>query len=194
MQCPCRPRRAPHDRSRRTALARACEHGHLEVAQALVAAGADPEATDCLGLSPVALAARSGHRVVVEYLRTLGASLGSGRLSVLSMAAARGQDLDWLLHLVWDQASLDHALAQSCRRRCLQSVRRLLAQGARANADLGEHDGPLACAVLGLDEDYSEPVELIELLLEHGADPEQQCQEGPLPELAFRYGFRTLAK
>jgi ankyrin repeat protein len=68
--------------SGRTALVAACGHGGeeqvLEMVNTLLAAGADPNAADALGVRPVAAAVEAGHTLVARQLRS--ASQGTTRL------------------------------------------------------------------------------------------------------------------
>jgi len=56
------------DDNMRTAIHCASENGHLEVVRALVIAGADREAQDELGRTPIMSAAWFGHVAVIRYL------------------------------------------------------------------------------------------------------------------------------
>lgn len=56
------------DDAGRSALSLACERGYLEVTQLLVQFGADPDAVDARGWSPLMHAAAAGRTAVVEWL------------------------------------------------------------------------------------------------------------------------------
>jgi len=56
-----------HDEHSRTALHAACESGHVEIARALIIAGADREARDDLGRTPIMVGAWCGHLQVWQF-------------------------------------------------------------------------------------------------------------------------------
>ncbi|XP_048341977.1 ankyrin repeat domain-containing protein 63 [Sphaerodactylus townsendi] len=56
------------DDAGRSALSLACERGHLDATQLLVQFGADPDAVDARGWSPLMYAASAGRTAVVEWL------------------------------------------------------------------------------------------------------------------------------
>lgn len=56
------------DDAGRSALSLACERGHLDATQLLVQYGADPDAVDARGWSPLMYAASAGRTAVVEWL------------------------------------------------------------------------------------------------------------------------------
>lgn len=58
-----------------TALMCACESGRVGAARLLLAAGADPNAADCDGWTPLAFAARGGHLATVKELLDAGAKV-----------------------------------------------------------------------------------------------------------------------
>ncbi|XP_053139092.1 ankyrin repeat domain-containing protein 63 [Hemicordylus capensis] len=64
------------DDAGRSALSLACERGHLEVTQLLVQYGADPDAVDARGWSPLMYAASAGRTAVVEWLLRVFRRLG----------------------------------------------------------------------------------------------------------------------
>lgn len=61
-------------------LLAACFQGKLDVAKRLVDKGADINALDSYGDSPLMEAAWEGHLKVVKYLVSRGAKLGKGKL------------------------------------------------------------------------------------------------------------------
>ncbi|KAJ7344861.1 hypothetical protein JRQ81_000811 [Phrynocephalus forsythii] len=86
------------DDAGRSALSLACERGHLEATQLLVQFGADPDAADARGWSPLMYAAWEGRAAVVEWLLRAFRRLGQLRLeradragrTALQLAASRG--------------------------------------------------------------------------------------------------------
>lgn len=54
----------------RTALHAACSKGHLMLVHLLLQAGADPNLVDNKMKSPIRMAAKNGHKDVVQYLMT----------------------------------------------------------------------------------------------------------------------------
>lgn len=56
------------DDAGRSALSLACERGHLDATQLLVQYGADPDAVDARGWSPLMYAASAGRTAVLEWL------------------------------------------------------------------------------------------------------------------------------
>lgn len=68
------------DDAGRSALSLACERGHLEAVQLLVQYGADPDAADARGWSPLMHAAAAGRAPVLEWLLRSFRRLGQLRL------------------------------------------------------------------------------------------------------------------
>uniref|UniRef100_A0A8D0C9I6 Ankyrin repeat domain 63 n=1 Tax=Salvator merianae TaxID=96440 RepID=A0A8D0C9I6_SALMN len=64
------------DDTGRSALSLACERGHLEVTKLLVEYGADPDAVDSRGWTPLMYAASLGRTAVVEWLLRVFRRLG----------------------------------------------------------------------------------------------------------------------
>ncbi|XP_062974534.1 ankyrin repeat domain-containing protein 63 [Elgaria multicarinata webbii] len=85
------------DDAGRSALSLACERGYLEVTELLVQFGADPDAVDSRGWSPLMYAASQGQTAVIEWLLRVFRRLGlyleradrSGRTALL-LASAGG--------------------------------------------------------------------------------------------------------
>lgn len=86
------------DDAGRSALSLACERGHLDATQLLVQFGADPDAVDARGWSPLMYAAWAGRTAVLEWLLRAFRRLGhlpleradrAGR-TALSLAASGG--------------------------------------------------------------------------------------------------------
>lgn len=78
-----------------TPLLAAAKHGHSNVVQVLVAAGADLEKQDSCGDTPIFLAAYHGRTETVEVLLKAGAKAELAGRSLLSVAMlpAQGQPL-----------------------------------------------------------------------------------------------------
>nr|XP_056707848.1 ankyrin repeat domain-containing protein 63 [Euleptes europaea] len=68
------------DDAGRSALSLACERGHLDAAQLLVQHGADPDAADARGWSPLMHAAAAGRAPLLEWLLRAFRRLGQLRL------------------------------------------------------------------------------------------------------------------
>ncbi|XP_044291695.1 ankyrin repeat domain-containing protein 63 [Varanus komodoensis] len=64
------------DDAGRSALSLACERGYLEVTELLVQFGADPDAVDSRGWSPLMYAASQGQTAVIEWLLRVFRRLG----------------------------------------------------------------------------------------------------------------------
>ncbi|XP_060118327.1 ankyrin repeat domain-containing protein 63 [Heteronotia binoei] len=86
------------DDAGRSALSLACERGHLDATQLLVQFGADPDAVDARGWSPLMYAASAGRTAVVEWLLRAFRRLGQlcleradrGGRTALQLAASGG--------------------------------------------------------------------------------------------------------
>ncbi len=135
-----------------TPLHRAAQRGRLEVAKALVMAGADVDVTDDAGRTPLMLAAGANMPDVMEYLLSERADInktGEGGATALSWAAING--------------------AEEC-------ARLLLDAGADVNAKGLGGEPPLFSA-LGM-EDEQGARGMVRLLLERGADAELRNERG----------------
>lgn len=76
-----------------SAMMVAVENGHLDAADRLLVAGADPEATDAQGWTALVIASSAGDRAIISRLLEAGASVQartqpSGRTAVMAAAAA----------------------------------------------------------------------------------------------------------
>uniref|UniRef100_A0ABM5FAG0 Ankyrin repeat domain-containing protein 63 n=1 Tax=Pogona vitticeps TaxID=103695 RepID=A0ABM5FAG0_9SAUR len=81
------------DDAGRSALSLACERGYLEVTQLLVQFGADPDAVDARGWSPLMYAAWEGRAGVVEWLLRAFRRLGQLRLERADRAGRTAHQL-----------------------------------------------------------------------------------------------------
>jgi len=122
-----------------TLLASAARWGRLEIVKAAVKGGADLEETGAQGLTPLALAAQSGHAAVVTYLISrkarldgpdgpLGVAVAAGHLSIAKNLVQAGCPVN--SRNLLGQTAL-HLAAQKNRQDC---ARYLLQQGADRKA------------------------------------------------------------
>lgn len=84
-----------------TAFHQACRNGHSEVAKLLSGAGADLEARNDAGLTPLAAAATMGHKALVAELLLLGGAQTPTRPAarpMLSFADIRERDASFVLN------------------------------------------------------------------------------------------------
>jgi ankyrin repeat protein len=141
-----------------TVLFRAAMWGHLEVANQLIAAGADPLATDKWGSTPFQIAASRGHRKVAEALIARGAKFDAknarGR-TALFMAAKEGSEETalWLLDLGADpdvqiKDSSETVMFHAAFNGNSKLVSALVKRGARTDGKDQEGWTPLHAATL----------------------------------------------
>ena len=160
-----------------TALHHAAERGNLELARAICDGGADLDALDRFGETPLAKALHAGPwkpapaMDVVELLRGRGATVDFCALAALGEEGALaerldagGQDVDEC------DANGRSALFVACRNNRLGVVRLLLGRGADANAAAEDGQTPLFTACLHMLSQECD-VEIVRLLLAHGARP-----------------------
>ncbi|GBP85350.1 Kinase D-interacting substrate of 220 kDa B [Eumeta japonica] len=131
------------DENNATALMVASERGRAEAVRLLVAAGADPNATDADGWGPVALAARAGHAPVVRELLDAGAKVDPrdcGGWTPLMWASYKGHEE--VVAFLLEKGADVHAhgnyninsLVWAAGRRHSGVVAQLLTAGARPNS------------------------------------------------------------
>ncbi len=208
----------------RPALTRAVEGAHLEVACALLEAGAPVEVKDALGWTPFLLACQAGHLELVRVLAEKGADLkkkGPGGATALELATHGGHRavVDFLLQRSKGRPA-GSALVAACEVGDGQLVERLLAAGADPNQTSRSKQTPLVAAVsacrwhplegtapTGAVARYSERgaeallplpgetvVPIVEALLRAGADPGRPGLMGPPLMEAARSGQLEAAR
>ena len=178
-----------HPSHRETALVLAVECGYIDVAQRLLASGADVNALTKNEESLLAVAAKRGDSKMVELLLTasivvntksvhttaFGAAMKGGHVEILKTLLAEGFDLK----------TYPLALTVAVGNHYIKVVKCLLAVGA----DVNSYDGQKAmrqAAAIGL-------TEVVEMLLVAGADVNNpNCQVAL--ELAERYGHVEVAE
>jgi len=160
-----------------TALHHAAERGNLELARAICDGGADLDALNRFGETPLAKALHAGPwkpapaMDVVELLRERGATVDFCTLAALGDETMLAQRID-----AGDQdvdepdAHGRSALFVACRNNQLGAVRLLLHRGATAGAAAADGQTPLATACLHMLSQECD-VEIVRLLLKHGAKP-----------------------
>lgn len=124
---------------------------HVEVARALLEAGAPIEVKDALGWTPFLLACRSGQLELVQLLAEHGADLkkkGPDGASALTLATRGGhrEVVDFLLQRTGKRPSRG-ALVAACEAGDGALVERLLAAGADPNETSRSKQTPLVAAV-----------------------------------------------
>lgn len=162
-------------------LHRAAERGDLPTLQALLDAGADLDAKDAAGWTPLLRAAKGGHLKALQLLLDRGAGLHacsprSGG-NILHLVAHEGH-AELVPFLVARGADVNHAddrgmtpVQRAVLKNRPEVLRRLLEAGADPNLGL-ERMKPLSTAVT------FRRRELVRLLLAHGADPNASDESG----------------
>jgi hypothetical protein len=168
-----------HGDEKWTPLHRAAAHGHVEILDALLRAGADPNAFNQRQSTPLHLAAWSGHTLAVRQLLMGGAdpAVKTNRNETSREVAVKMQHTDVMRaideHYAFVKARInaDHSRAkeESDRKRALNSACRL------AKESLAKGDAPWALQIIerGLLNDPKHP-ELLELL--HKAEVQQLAE------------------
>ena len=153
-----------------TALAEATLYNRATVVQQLLENGADPELSNVFGLSPLHIAAQSGHAEVVRLLLYHGARVNArdvGDNTPLHLAS-RGPSspncdtTDWSCRWMLATRGDGH----------LQVVASLVVAGADVNARDEHARTPLMAAA------ENGNAEIVQVLLNHGADPSLQSKRG----------------
>jgi ankyrin len=147
----------------------ACAGADNTLLKALLDLGADVNAVGCRGLSPLCWAARGGHEDAVRFLIQNGADVGyrakdgSGPVS----EAVQEGHLDLARFLIGSGAKCSLHNAVRCGH--LAEARRLLSEGANVHEkDDCCSDSPMGVAI------WDDSVEMVQLLLEFGANPNEQ--------------------
>lgn len=120
------------NRSQESPLHLAAHYGHTEIAASLITAGADQDATDSWGNSPVYIATLRGHSKVVELLqspRTVGRDEGRSPISV----AARSGHIHALEIFAKHRLNTDYLLGEAVRYRQEEVVEFMLKRKANPN-------------------------------------------------------------
>ncbi|NNC39892.1 MAG: hypothetical protein HKN95_04280 [Acidimicrobiia bacterium] len=178
-----------------TPLMRAALRDDVEMIEVLLTAGADLQATESMGLSSLHIAAQSDSRGAVEALMRAGADIEQrslngmnalenaaawGSLEVIELLAGLGADLNSRSEVVTqghgyprDEGPTPLGIAAWSGQ--LGSIQILLELGAAVDATSSAGNTPLLIAVFS-----GQAPELVELLLEEGADPEAsaECSRG----------------
>ena len=162
-----------------SALYIAADKGFTEMAQLLLAYGANIEAADQFRQTPLSIAAFRGHTPLVALLLAHGARIEGGdyrgktplheaakegHLEVVKLLLAQGADIraadDWGMTALHQAATWGHADVAGL----------LLAQGADIEARMRDGGTPLNQAAL------NNRLDVVELLLRHGANTEEQTE------------------
>ena len=160
-----------------TALHHAAERGNLELARAICDSGAELDAVDRFGETPLAKALHAGPwkpepaMDVVELLRGRGAAVDFCTLAALGDEEALAERIDTGDQDVEERDGNGRsALFVACRNNQLGAVRLLLRRGAAANAAAADGQTPLSTACLHMLSQECD-VEIVRLLLAYGATP-----------------------
>ncbi len=167
------------DEDGNAALHLAALRGWRDVAYVLLRHGADPNARNAEGKTPLHLAAEGGHLEVVELLLQHGADPNAqddnGYTPLHLAAELRKIDVvEFFVERYGLFRQWGHLLLVEAAGRCdVGRVRRLLEEGAAVTSDA-------LCAAV-----RAGCVEAAELLLQHGADPNQHACEDDYPVHRF---------
>jgi len=182
----------------------AASEGLLEVLREFISSGADLDATDSRGRTPITLAAASGHYDAVALLVEHGADIDkqdqvqlnpfligctTGDLTLVQMMLDAGTDLTRLTRFG------GNGIMPASEKGYLEIVEELLGR-TEINVNHTNWVGWTALieAVL-LNDGGPRQQRIVQLLLEHGADPRMTDKYGVTPrELAARAGYAELAR
>ena len=157
-----------------TALHAAAMGGHLPVMNALLDAGADPDAVRADGKRPIHFALDRRNRTALRAGVLAGTLLSRGAAYNIYLAAVLG-DMDYVREALdrdselsnFEDSAHQRPISAAARRNDLEMVELLLANGA--NPSLPEEGAPVGSALwIAV---YQKQPEMVKLLLEHGADP-----------------------
>ncbi|MEM3964467.1 MAG: ankyrin repeat domain-containing protein [Thermofilaceae archaeon] len=166
-------------------LHEAARKGDLQLVKKLVVKGADVNAKDLSGWTPLHYAAKEGHLEIVQFLVEKGASVNAedisgwtplheaaycGHLEIARFLAMRGANVNARENI--DKATPLHYAVKMGH---LEVARLLIEKGANVNARNNNSETPLHIAThLGY-------LEIVQLLLKAGADPTLQDSKGRTP-------------
>jgi len=189
-----------------------------EAAQEILAQGADIDARDEMGRTPLQVAAAKGETELVQFFLSQGAHVDlqdrakdtplhaaaeNGRSGVAAALLIAGADPNargrgWLTPLqkvamsrpLWERMGVDVSEDDGFGRDYLETARVLLSNGADANLRAEHWDTALHFAARNGDED------LAELLVEHGGDVNARRDNGstPLHEVSSFNPFGMMAR
>jgi len=171
-----------------TALCRACENGHKEVAELLIARGVDVNAKPAGGDTPLHYVVRSGKggNDIIELLIAKGADVNvknnAGQTPVDVAAKRRRKELVKLLIERGGAVSTIHVAAFVGD---LGKVKSLMEAGTDADAKDQDGSTPLVMAVLG------GHVDVVKFLVEEGADVQATNEQGYTPLLYALWYYKT---
>ena len=165
-------------------LLAAAAHGHAQATALLLATGVDPCGVDKDGISPLHRAVQAGSLAVADLLIDAGAEID------LREYKWKGTPLTWALvlnqpHIAQKLAPISEDVRGLAALPDLPRLAALLADQpelANHRLDVEERPTPLYC----LPEDEDMAVEVAELLLDRGADPDLRNSQGHSPAQVAR--------
>lgn len=157
------------DEENSTPLHIACKLGSIAVATYLVEEGAELEAVNHLGKTPLMIAIENEELECIKMLTAAGANINhrdKSRYTPLYLAVATGCIAIILFfahqsHIKFDPNALYYAVMDNN----LALVKTLVESGADVSAPSSHNDNPLQCAA------RHDHFEILSYLLDHGADP-----------------------
>ncbi|WP_344783512.1 ankyrin repeat domain-containing protein [Microbacterium kribbense] len=178
--------------------------GHTEAVEELVASGADLDAVDARGRTPILLAAIGRHYDVVKVLAAAGADIDkqdntcinpfllgciTNDLALVRIMIDAGTDLSRLTRFG------GNGLTPACEKGFLEITEELLTHtDINVNHTNGVGWTALIEAII-LNDGGPRQQRIVHLLLEHGADPGMTDKYGVTPrELALRHGHTAIAE